>query len=206
MKLYVICTVLLGLLILAYAEKTEKEAALAARQLLNSTIHAELVTIVSNTEKPDLNGFPFGSLEYITPDCTSNNGDVIMYLADISVEGEDVQRDGERVSVTIRDLTYYRDTDGPGVMDRARLSLLGTIAPIADDQVKDVESCFFKIHPDAAYWKYAHVFRMWRLTPKEIYWVGGFGSRHYIGWISVDLYQTATSAALVVKQQRKRRV
>ncbi|TPX46740.1 hypothetical protein SeMB42_g03577 [Synchytrium endobioticum] len=223
----IVCVLIAALLAVVRCEKTEREAAFAARQLLDSTIHAELSSIVKSSEKPNANGYVYGSLEYIAPDCTSNNGDVLLYLADMSMEGGNVQADSSHVSLTIRDLTYYNDSRDrkPGVMDRARLSLMGEVSVVPDElvricfslewqghkrlfpelQLPQVERCFFTVHPDAKYWKYAHVFRFWLLKPRDIYWVGGFGSRHYIGWIGIDLYRSETSETKLVNQPRRRR-
>ncbi|TPX38516.1 hypothetical protein SeLEV6574_g07757 [Synchytrium endobioticum] len=203
----IVCVLIAALLAVVRCEKTEREAAFAARQLLDSTIHAELSSIVKSSEKPNANGYVYGSLEYIAPDCTSNNGDVLLYLADMSMEGGNVQADSSHVSLTIRDLTYYNDSRDrkPGVMDRARLSLMGEVSVVPDELLPQVERCFFTVHPDAKYWKYAHVFRFWLLKPRDIYWVGGFGSRHYIGWIGIDLYRSETSETKLVNQPRRRR-
>lgn len=76
-----------------------------------------------------------------------------------------------------------------------RFSLLGHLEPIkgGDDREGEVgarlASCYVKSHPDAKYWlpgNRIHEAHFVRLVVEQVYWVGGFGDRAYIGWIPVD--------------------
>jgi len=76
-----------------------------------------------------------------------------------------------------------------------RFSLLGYLEKIPDEEVKsqDLGSCFTKIHPDAKYWlpgNNIHESEWVRLVVKEVYWIGGFGDRAYIGWIPIDEWKS----------------
>jgi len=68
-----------------------------------------------------------------------------------------------------------------------RYSLLGYLEKIeGDDALKAVSSCFVKQHPDAKYWlpgNQIHESEFVRLVVTQVYWIGGFGDRAYIGWI-----------------------
>ena len=49
-----------------------------------------------------------------------------------------------------------------------------------------VESCFLDRHPDAEAWLPGNqIHESWwgRLVVRDVYWIGGFGDRAYIGWI-----------------------
>ncbi|KAM7186589.1 Pyridoxamine 5'-phosphate oxidase domain containing protein [Rhypophila sp. PSN 637] len=74
-----------------------------------------------------------------------------------------------------------------------RFSLLGHIERIAvdDDQAAAaaISTCYTKAHPDARYWlpgNRIHASYFVRLVVDQIYWVGGFGDRAFIGWIPVE--------------------
>lgn len=76
-----------------------------------------------------------------------------------------------------------------------RFSLIGHLAPIpgGDDRQGEVgaklASCYLKSHPDARYWlpgSRVHESHFVRLVVDQIYWVGGFGDRAFIGWIPVE--------------------
>ena len=70
-----------------------------------------------------------------------------------------------------------------------RFSLVGYIEPIPTSEILsyDVETCFLDRHPDAEVWLPGNkIHQSWwgRLVVREVYWIGGFGDRAYIGWIS----------------------
>ena len=57
---------------------------------------------------------------------------------------------------------------------------------IEGDKLADVSKCFVKQHPDAKYWlpgNSIHESEFVRLVVTQVYWIGGFGDRAYIGWI-----------------------
>jgi len=78
-----------------------------------------------------------------------------------------------------------------------RYSLLGHLEPIpgGDDRSDEkgvgarLASCYVRSHPDARYWlpgNRIHEAHFVRLVVEQVYWVGGFGDRAYIGWIPVE--------------------
>lgn len=76
-----------------------------------------------------------------------------------------------------------------------RFSLLGHTEAIegGDDREGEVGAklakCYVKTHPDAKYWlpgSKVHESHFVRLVVDQIYWVGGFGDRAFIGWIPVE--------------------
>ena len=69
-----------------------------------------------------------------------------------------------------------------------RFSLVGYIEPIPTSEVLsyNVAACFLDRHPDAEAWLPGNeIHESWwgRLVVREVYWIGGFGDRAYIGWI-----------------------
>lgn len=78
-----------------------------------------------------------------------------------------------------------------------RFSLLGYLERIPESEVGELElgNCFTKVHPDAKYWlpgNRIHVSEWVRLVVQDIYWIGGFGDRAYIGWIPVEEWHNVT--------------
>lgn len=79
-----------------------------------------------------------------------------------------------------------------------RYSLLGYLEPIAVDSVEEagaLQSCFLKSHPDAKYWlpgNRIHASEWVRLVVTQVYWIGGFGDRAYIGWIPIEEWRNVT--------------
>ncbi|KKY38747.1 hypothetical protein UCDDA912_g01277 [Diaporthe ampelina] len=79
-----------------------------------------------------------------------------------------------------------------------RFSLLGhleDLTPSSDAAAADLQECFLKAHPDAKYWlpgNRIHEAGWVRLVVDEVYWVGGFGDRAYIGWIPAAEWRGVT--------------
>ncbi|KAI3396334.1 hypothetical protein diail_12300 [Diaporthe ilicicola] len=79
-----------------------------------------------------------------------------------------------------------------------RFSLLGHLEDIAPESEADaaaLQGCFLKSHPDARYWlpgNRIHEAGWVRLVVDQVYWVGGFGDRAYIGWIPVGEWRNVT--------------
>lgn len=84
-----------------------------------------------------------------------------------------------------------------------RFSLLGYLERIpidsstSDEKAAALQSCFLKYHPDARYWlpgNRIHESEWVRLVVTQVYWIGGFGDRAYIGWIPVEEWKNVTRA------------
>ena len=80
-----------------------------------------------------------------------------------------------------------------------RFSLLGYLEKIdtsADaSAAADLAACFVDAHPDAKYWlpgNPIHESEWVRLVVTQVYWIGGFGDRAYIGWIDAADWHNVT--------------
>jgi hypothetical protein len=78
-----------------------------------------------------------------------------------------------------------------------RFSLVGYLEPINPDPLTAVRlaACFTSKHQDAKYWLPGNVIHesSWaRLVVTQVYWIGGFGDRAYIGWIPIDEWRNVT--------------
>lgn len=78
-----------------------------------------------------------------------------------------------------------------------RFALLGYLEKIEDEEVqaKGLQKCFTKVHPDSKWWQPGnpiHESGWVRLVVQNVYWIGGFGDRAYIGWIPIDEWRNVT--------------
>ncbi|KAL5087481.1 hypothetical protein Trisim1_007701 [Trichoderma cf. simile WF8] len=78
-----------------------------------------------------------------------------------------------------------------------RFSLIGYLEPINPDIKEAVRlaSCYTTKHSDAKYWlpgNPIHTSEWARLVVTQVYWIGGFGDRAYIGWIPIDEWKKVT--------------
>ena len=93
------------------------------------------------------------------------------------------------------------DEDGDPVPYSAanlpRFSLLGYLETIDADEsaAAGLANCFVDKHPDAKYWlpgNQIHESEWVRLVVTQVYWIGGFGDRAYIGWIDAADWRNVT--------------
>ncbi|ETS74239.1 hypothetical protein PFICI_14105 [Pestalotiopsis fici W106-1] len=74
-----------------------------------------------------------------------------------------------------------------------RFSIIGYLEKLPT--TASLSKCFVDTHPDAKYWlpgNRIHEAEFVRLVVQQIYWVGGFGDRAYIGWLSPDDWKNIT--------------
>ncbi|PNY24559.1 Uncharacterized protein TCAP_05506 [Tolypocladium capitatum] len=80
-----------------------------------------------------------------------------------------------------------------------RFSLLGYLEKMdaTESTATDLAVCYTKKHPDARYWlpgNRIHESEWMRFVVTNVYWIGGFGDRAYIGWIPVEEWKEVTRA------------
>jgi len=78
-----------------------------------------------------------------------------------------------------------------------RFSLLGYLEKIDEGVIHNLElaKCFVSTHQDAKFWlpgNPIHSSEWVRLVVQNVYWIGGFGDRAYIGWIPVEEWRNVT--------------
>ncbi|KAL1743854.1 pyridoxamine 5'-phosphate oxidase-domain-containing protein [Schizophyllum fasciatum] len=92
-------------------------------------------------------------------------------------------------------------SDPPGA-NAPRVSLIGnvTIYQRAKDMpgLQDIRDCYLRNHPEARWWLPDEGDLVFDV--QTIYFVGGFGGAHYIGYIPLEVYQQATSATSLLVQ------
>lgn len=83
-------------------------------------------------------------------------------------------------------------------MIHARFTLIGhtTLIPMSSPSYDAGIRCFLSVHPDAKDYINMtspdnHGFKLFKLNVEGVYWIGGLGDRHYIGWIDVNKYLDA---------------
>lgn len=189
-----------------------RESAIQARRIVNLSSIATFSTnfpATSNTthsateNRPDdVAGAPIGLIEYYAS-CGSSPYNPTILAISIATTIKNA-RAGSNVTFSLR---YHPPSDHPPSKDPyayspanlPRLSLIGYIEPLSQHEVQDfnIKSCFLARHPDAVLWTPGNAIHdsWWaRLVVKEIYMVGGFGDRAYIGWIPLTVYQAITEA------------
>ncbi|KAH7304966.1 pyridoxamine 5'-phosphate oxidase-domain-containing protein [Stachybotrys elegans] len=104
---------------------------------------------------------------------------------------------GESPYSTSPDAWTGPDTVPYSAANLPRFSLFGYLEPIDPNPVDAVHlgACFTSKHRDAKYWlpgNPIHESAWARLVVTQVYWIGGFGDRAYIGWIPIDEWKKVT--------------
>ena len=181
---------------------TIHQSAVEARRILNLSSIATLSTIFpedhSSTlfeNRPlNLGGDPIGLIDYYAS-CDPTPHEPTILAISIATSFKNA-RAGSNVTLSLR---YHPPSDHPPGEDiytyspanLPRFSLLGYIEPVPATEIKkyQMDQCFFTRHPDAVAWKPGNaIHHSWwaRLVVQQVYWIGGFGDRAYIGWIPVE--------------------
>ncbi|KAL5523897.1 hypothetical protein ACEPAG_8070 [Sanghuangporus baumii] len=172
---------------LIFCKETVEDAALLARSLVASQAVGVMATIFpANTS---LEGEPFALQEYYA-NCYSN-GSLSLITMPISRHTRNiVHSPSHSASMTV--------WSTPPAASRARVALIGNVTildtPLAVDS--GIQDCYLQQHPDARFWlpddpDGAHEAFWARFDPHSVFFVGGFGNKHYIGDVPLDLYQSA---------------
>ncbi|KAI4244308.1 MAG: hypothetical protein L6R40_003034 [Gallowayella cf. fulva] len=204
---------------------TVHESAVQARRILNLSSIATLSTVFpdQNLIEPlenrpaNLGGVPIGLIDYYAScDPTPHQPTILAISIATSFKNA---RSGSNVTMSLR---YHPPSNHPPADDiytyspanLPRFSLLGYIEPVPASEVKrhHIDRCFFQRHPEAVAWKPGNaIHQSWwaRLVVQQVYWIGGFGDRAYIGWIPVDEWRRVTqeevnSARLIGEQGYKK--
>ncbi|OTB04644.1 hypothetical protein M426DRAFT_149713 [Hypoxylon sp. CI-4A] len=201
-----------------YRIPTSYESAVLGRRILALTPLGTLATTFPDTPRsrqPEgLGGAPFGLLEYVA-DC-EEDGNPTFLAINIETTFRNV-KDGSNISLAqrwtppyppakrIKSTSFFdrffgreEEFEDPvpySAVNLPRYSLLGYIEKIDESSVKALSSCFVEKHPDAKYWlpgNQIHKSEFVRLVVTQLYWIGGFGDRAYIGWIPVDEWKNVT--------------
>ncbi|KAK8024177.1 fmn-binding split barrel-related protein [Apiospora rasikravindrae] len=165
-----------------------------------------------------MGGMPHGLMEYVA-DC-EDEGNPTMLAINVETSFKNA-RAGSNISLAMqwappyppnkRIKSYYpafldyflggsEDNDSKekvpySAANLPRFSVLGYIENVEPEKTADMAACFVKAHPDAKYWlpgNRIHESEFVRLVVQQVYWIGGFGDRAYIGWLPVNDWKNIT--------------
>ncbi|KAF2017440.1 hypothetical protein BU24DRAFT_420488 [Aaosphaeria arxii CBS 175.79] len=180
---------------------TVHESAVQARRILSLEKIGTLSTIFPQSNTPhnaerrphDVSGTPIGLMDYYS-DCEPATGNPTILAISIATSFKNVDA-GSNITLSLR---WHRPDNRPvSAAGLPRFSLVGYLEEIDTEDVikQNVPGCFVKHHPDAAWWlpgNKIHTSKWVRLVVQEVYWIGGFGDRAYIGWIPIEDWQSVT--------------
>lgn len=182
---------------------TVRESAAIARKILRLEKIGTLSTsfpiskhndVGADESRPtSVEGLPFGLMDYFA-DCEPETGNPTILALTIASSFRNVAA-GSNITLSVR---WHPNYNHPySAAKFPRFALVGTLEDISDEEAHaaGIKTCFSKYHPDSVVWQPGnriHEARWVRFVTKEIYWLGGFGDRAYIGWIPLETWQDIT--------------
>lgn len=168
--------------------------------------------------RPDaVTGVPVGLMDYVA-DCEDHGNPTVLAIT-IGTSFKNV-RDGSNLTISMRwsppgplakttsvwsrlsDYISFGSRQEPSrppysAASLPRFSLFGYLEPISAVQLKtkSIVDCYLRTHGDAKTWlpgNPIHTSEWMRFVVTNVYWVGGFGDRAYIGWIPVEEWSSVT--------------
>jgi len=164
------------------------DSAVQARRILRKESIGTLSTVFPSSS-PTLGGAPIGLMDYYA-DCEDDGNPTILALS-IATSFKNVAA-GSNITMSLR---WHPNLKKYGAASMPRFSLVGHLETMSAKEGSSVVKCFTKAHPDAVWWlpgNRIHESYWTRLVVDEIYWIGGFGDRAYIGWIPVEEWKNVT--------------
>jgi heme iron utilization protein len=150
-----------------------------SRTLLHLSDVATLSTI--SRKQP---GFPFGSL---MPYALDAAGRPLFLISNMAMHTQNLKAD-PRASLFVTQAAADGD-----VLGAARVTLVGNVGQISEDEKADARQLYLKAHPNSQYWVDFTDFGFFRLEPVDVYYVGGFG---VMGWVNAADYAEAVADPL----------
>lgn len=139
---------------------------------------------VLGTLSKKFDGYPFGS---ITPYLVDHDGSLLILISTLAEHTKNIQQD-PRVSLITHD---QRD---PHIQTQGRVTVVGD-AGIEEDR-ESVGARYLRYFPEAQAYFSMHDFSFYRIRPKAIRYIGGFGK---INWVNMENYLVPPS--LLIAQE-----
>ncbi len=140
-----------------------------------------------STVAADPPGYPFGSVVSFG---LTDDGDPLLFVSLMAEHTQNALHD-PRASLLVAEPV----PEGADPLARARVTLLGLLAPIDDDAARVVaRERYLEANPAASYYIDFGDFTFLRLTVDHVRYVGGYGR---MSWVDLADYRTSTADPLV---------
>lgn len=163
-----------------------RHAVREARQFVYDNSFANMNTI---NQQGQFLGFATSQIEYYI-DSADDDASLLLIRVDMSTAFRNVDK-GSPASLTIRTGDSPNAETPVELASQKRIVLYGEFE--ATEPPQDEIDRFLAVHPDAAEWQPGksgfHKTEWVRFVISGIYYIGGFGDKHYIGQIPVDMYR-----------------
>jgi len=144
-------------------------------KLLRSSNSGILSTISKSCDD-----YPFGSFVTFV---SGRSRSVYLYLSTIAEHTKNIDHNSKSC------LTIFKNKDNSDIQDSQRLSLIGDLVLVPDEELKSCEDRFFSFFPESKNYSNFHSFNFFKLKINKVRWIGGFGK---IAWIENEKWKFYT--------------
>jgi putative heme iron utilization protein len=124
-------------------------------------------------------GWPFGS---VMPYALDDAGRPLFLISSMAMHTQNLQQDA-RASLLVTPSEAGADPLGA-----SRVTLMGEIAKISEEDLDAARKIYLSRHENARYWVDYEDFAFYRMEVADLYFVGGFG---VMGWVTAEDYLQA---------------
>lgn len=131
-------------------------------------------------------GYPYVSA---LPFCTDQRGRIVILISHLAEHTRNAQADGRA--------GFLVSPAGPGMQEQARVNQLGDLAAMEDQLAA---SRYLRFFPEAAQYLQIGGFHFFRIEPKSLRYIAGFGSIHTLpgdGYLAPELPLAAAEADIL---------
>ncbi|HEU4533698.1 MAG TPA: pyridoxamine 5'-phosphate oxidase family protein, partial [Polyangiaceae bacterium] len=150
------------------------------------TLVARAKSATLSTIARDPAGFPYGSLVTVAADV---RGRPLFLLSELAEHTGNLHACADASALLTEPLDGHDEPLAVG-----RVTILGTCAKVEGGEVAAVREAFLRQQPGAAYYVDFKDFAFYRLEPRALRYVGGFGR---MSWVGADEYAAAEPDPLV---------
>tara|TARA_B100000214_G_scaffold198056_1_gene143347 strand:- start:631 stop:1368 length:738 start_codon:yes stop_codon:yes gene_type:complete len=161
-----------------------KKYELSATTLLRST-NSGILSTISKTYR----GYPFGS--YVTF-ITGPDRSIYIYASTLAQHTKNLFKDPKAC------ITLSREKKDDDKQNSQRLTLMGDLEPLDDDDKDYIKNRFHTFLPESKKYSTMHDFDFYKLSLHKIRWIGGFGE---IAWLKSKYWKPVSPKWLSSENQ-----
>jgi len=121
-------------------------------------------------------GYPFGS---VMPYAVDDSGSPIVLISQMAMHTRNLRAE-PRATLLV--------AESSGSLGAARISVMGDFAKVEGPDLESVAGIYLSRHPESKQWAGFGDFGFYRMTVKDVYFIGGFG---VMGWVNANDYCAA---------------
>jgi putative heme iron utilization protein len=133
-----------------------------------------------STQSRKVPGCPFGS---VAPYGLDESGSPTFLISTMAMHTQNLAADG-RASLLVTQPGWTEDP-----LAGARVTLVGTVAPLSAADIPAVRTDYLGRHDNARHWVDFDDFAFYRMAIVDLYYVAGFGA---MGWVDAAAYRSAS--------------